>query len=45
MKNLVNTVKRQDATTVVGLSFVGLFLMPCVAMVVFNICIGNFNNW
>lgn len=45
MKNLVNTLKQQDAATLVGLTFVGLFLMPCVGLVIYNICIGNFHSW
>ncbi len=45
MRNLVNTVKRVDLVTLVGLIFVSLIIVPTVGFVVSEIINGSFNNW
>jgi hypothetical protein len=45
MKNLLNTVKKQDTVTLIGLTFVSTVILPCIVFIIYNICIGNFQNW
>ena len=45
MKNLVNTVKKVDLVTLVGLVFVSLIIIPTIGFVVQEIINGSFNNW
>jgi hypothetical protein len=45
MRTLVKTLKKQDAATLVGLTFVATVILPCIGFIVYNICIGNFNNF
>ena len=45
MKNLVNTVRRQDSVTLVGLTFVTLVLVPTVSFIISEMISGSFNNW
>lgn len=45
MKNLVNTLKRIDLVTLIGLTFVSLVILPSIAFIIYNICIGNFQSW
>ena len=45
MKNLLNTVKKQDTVTIIGLTFVSTVILPCIVFIIYNICIGNFNNF
>jgi hypothetical protein len=45
MKNLLNTVKKVDLTTVIGLTFVCIFIVPTIVFVVQEIINGSFNNW
>lgn len=45
MKNLLNTVKKQDTATLIGLTFVSTVILPCIVFIIYNICIGNFQNW
>lgn len=45
MKNLVNTLKNQDVATLVGLGFVAVVILPCIGIIIYNVCIGNFHSW
>ena len=45
MKNLLNTVKKQDTVTLIGLTFVSTVILPCIVFIIYNICIGDFQNW
>ena len=45
MRNLVNTVKRVDLVTLIGLTFVSLIIIPAVGFLVGEIINGSFNNW
>lgn len=45
MRNLVNTVKKVDLVTLVGLIFVSLIIIPTVGFVIGEIINGSFNNW
>jgi hypothetical protein len=45
MKNLVNTIKKQDSITLVGLTFVSLIIVPTIVFLVQEIINGSFNNW
>ena len=45
MKNLVNTIKKQDSITLVGLTFVTLIIVPTIVFLVQEIINGSFNNW
>lgn len=45
MKTL-NTLKQKlDLTTVIGLTFVTVFILPTVVFVIQEIINGSFNNW
>lgn len=45
MKTL-NTLKQKlDLTTVIGLTFVTVFIVPTVIFVIQEIINGSFNNW
>ncbi len=45
MKNLVNRLKKVDLTTVIGLTFVCIFIVPTIVFLVQEIINGSFNNW
>jgi len=45
MRNLVKTLKKQDTATIIGLTFVSTVILPCIVFIIYNICIGNFNNF
>ena len=45
MRNLVNTIKKVDTITLVGLIFVSLIIVPTIGFVVSEIINGSFNNW
>lgn len=45
MRNLVNTIKKQDSITLVGLTFVSLIIVPTITFLVQEIINGSFNNW
>ena len=45
MKNAINTIKKQDTATKIGLAFVGTFILPMLIFVSYNIITGNINNF
>ena len=45
MKTIKNTLRKLDLTTVIGLTFVTIFIVPTVIFVVQEIINGSFNNW
>lgn len=45
MRNLVNTIKKQDSVTLVGLTFVSLIIIPTITFLAQEIVNGSFNNW
>ena len=45
MKNAINTIKKQDTSTKIGLAFVCTFILPMIIFVSYNIITGNINNF
>ena len=45
MTTIKNTLSKLDLTTVIGLTFVSLFIVPTVVFLIQEIINGSFNNW
>ena len=45
MKNAINTIKKQDTTTKIGLTFVAAFILPMLIFVAYNVATGQINNF
>lgn len=45
MKNAINTIKKQDTTTKIGLTFVTAFILPMLIFVAYNVVTGQINNF
>ena len=45
MKNAINTIKKQDTATKIGLAVVSTFILPMLIFVSYNIITGNINNF
>jgi len=44
MKNAINTIKKTDSTTLIGLTFVCIIFVPCLILVISNILSGAFSH-
>lgn len=44
MKKAINTIRKTDTTTLIGLTFVGIIFIPCLLVVISNILSGEFSN-
>jgi len=45
MTTIKNTLSKLDLITVIGLTFVSLFIVPTVVFLIQEIINGSFNNW
>ncbi len=45
MTTIKNTLNKLDLTTVIGLVFVSIIIVPTIGFVVSEIINGSFNNW
>ena len=45
MTTIKNTLNKLDLTTVIGLLFVSIIIVPTIGFVVSEIINGSFNNW